>query len=527
MPTRLRLPQTESSLSTKSPVQITRLSSYETSRQPSVVLEASRQSISSSKINSTQSLKHRPYTIKQSINPSDVTFTSTAKRKYGSSSTKFRNMITKTLKEYGDTRVYKNAKNVTTTTMMTTMEMKPKSVTHFKTLTVTRTETSVVGSPPTTRTLLLTHTMTSTIVETVTETLLRPTNVVITSVTTILQPATRLPSYETSPDNMDSIFVVMSDQNPPAADAEEVEAEYGGEEEVSRDEQDPAGNEIHRVLSGGILGAPVVPHRPSTNQCQPECRAAKSEMCALVAGEPRCICRPGFSRMFLDRPCKPTYTYTLRVGLDRIGRESVKYDHPINDSSSASFRRYAGPTREALDRTLMQSDLRDIYRGLDIAGFYPHPPRVEFHLQLSDNTSETRLKDVLKKYLISSNYSLGGTEVFALRDFDSIDANDFDECSTEEGGPHHDCSPHAACFNLRGSYQCSCKEGWADLSENSAYPGRICSQAPLGCASCNYKGHCVTNSHGQEICECFPWHSGQRCQVNLKGKHCFDFYFNS
>ncbi|CAD6236390.1 GSCOCG00008156001-RA-CDS [Cotesia congregata] len=250
-------------------------------------------------------------------------------------------------------------------------------------------------------------------------------------------------------------------------------------------------------------------------------------MCALVAGEPRCICRPGFSRMFLDRPCKPTYTYTLRVGLDRIGRESVKYDHPINDSSSASFRRYAGPTREALDRTLMQSDLRDIYRGLDIAGFYPHPPRVEFHLQLSDNTSETRLKDVLKKYLISSNYSLGGTEVFALRDFDSIDANDFDECSTEEGGPHHDCSPHAACFNLRGSYQCSCKEGWADLSENSAYPGRICSQAPLGCASCNYKGHCVTNSHGQEICECFPWHSGQRCQVNLKGKHCFDFYFNS
>lgn len=98
-----------------------------------------------------------------------------------------------------------------------------------------------------------------------------------------------------------------------------------------------------------------------------------------------------------------------------------------------------------------------------------------------------------------------------------IEAIDFDECATEEGGPHHDCSPNAACFNLRGSYQCSCKEGWADLSENPAYPGRLCSQAPLGCPSCNNKGHCVTNTNGQEVCECFPWHSGQRCQVNLKG----------
>lgn len=46
----------------------------------------------------------------------------------------------------------------------------------------------------------------------------------------------------------------------------------------------------------------------------------------------------------------------------------------------------------------------------------------------------------------------------------------------------------------------------------------MCSQAPLGCAGCNNKGHCVTNSFGQEVCECFPWHSGQRCQVNLKGE---------
>lgn len=68
----------------------------------------------------------------------------------------------------------------------------------------------------------------------------------------------------------------------------------------------------------------------------------------------------------------------------------------------------------------MQSDLRDIYRGLKIAGFIPKPTKVEFHLQLSDNTNETRLKEVIRKYLIGNNYNLGGTEVYALKDLDLV-----------------------------------------------------------------------------------------------------------
>ncbi|XP_034936900.1 mucin-17 [Chelonus insularis] len=515
MPTRVKFTHIYStSTQTRTPVR-TKVTSQETVKKPSVILEASRQSIPVTKLNSTQSLNYKPHTIKQSINPTDVQLTTTTRRKYGSSTTKVQSSIIKTMKEVTvKPTTHEKIRNVTSS--ITPLEIKPKAVTHFKTLTVTRTETSVVGSPPTTRTLLLTHTLTSTIVETVTETLLRPTNVIITSVTTILQPATRLPTYENSPDNMDSIFVVMSDQNPPAVGAEEVEAEYGTDEEVSRDEQDPAGNEIHRVLSGSILGASIVPHWSTTPQCQPECKSVKAEVCAQVGGEARCICQPGFARMFPDRPCKPTYTYTVRVGLDRIGRESIRYSQGMNNATSPVFKKLSGPIKEALDRTLMQSDLRDIYRDLNIVKFHPNPMQVEFHVQFTDNTNETKLKEVLQKYVISSNYSLGGTEVYASNDLDTIDARDFDECSTEEGGPYHDCSPYATCFNLHGSYQCSCQEGWADLSENSAYPGRICSQAPLGCTSCNNKGHCVVNSHGQEVCECFPWHSGQRCQVNLK-----------
>lgn len=89
--------------------------------------------------------------------------------------------------------------------------------------TLTKIETFAVGLPPTTRTFLLTHTMTSTTVETVTETFLHPTNTLTTMTSNILQSmVTRLPSiYENSIDN-DSIFVVMSDQKPPEPGAEEV-----------------------------------------------------------------------------------------------------------------------------------------------------------------------------------------------------------------------------------------------------------------------------------------------------------------
>jgi hypothetical protein len=88
----------------------------------------------------------------------------------------------------------------------------------------------------------------------------------------------------------------------------------------------------------------------------------------------------------------------------------------MNDTNSVAFRRYAHPMKEALDRTLMQSDLRDIYRDLNIVKFTRKPARVIFNVQLSSNTDETRLKEVIRKYLVLSNYSLGGTDVYAAKD---------------------------------------------------------------------------------------------------------------
>lgn len=39
-------------------------------------------------------------------------------------------------------------------------------------------------------------------------------------------------------------------------------------------------------------------------ECQPECKAVNNEVCQITGDLARCVCRPGFARMFLDRPCK-------------------------------------------------------------------------------------------------------------------------------------------------------------------------------------------------------------------------------
>ncbi|XP_044011635.1 uncharacterized protein LOC122854757 isoform X1 [Aphidius gifuensis] len=417
----------------------------------------------------------------------------------------------------------------------TNVEIKPTGVTHYKTITITRTETSIIGSPPTTTTIIMTRTITSTVIETVTETLIRPTNIhsTITSVTTLVLPTPTSTTTATtstielesskvsSSDPIDSIFIVMSDQNLPSNNAETIEAEYENEEKIiSRDEQEQV-NEYHRAMSEDKLSAVLASHGTTITKCYPECQQLKLEICKEVGTssgivETRCVCRPGFTRMFPDRPCKPTYTYVLQIALEQNSYQSLLHNTDLNTSITWVSKDLKYLIKDAIDRTLMQSDLRDIYQGIHVLGYHPNLTEVGLRVQFTENTNETRLEEVLKKYLITHNFSLGGTVIHASRNFEKTRVKDFNECLMQEGGPYHDCSPQAYCLNRHGYYECLCKEGWKDITENSLYPGRFCTQTLVGCSSCNNYGHCLSNSYGKKICECFPWHTGQYCQYNLK-----------
>lgn len=243
-------------------------------------------------------------------------------------------------------------------------------VTHTITSTVTLTETTVItasGAPPSTMTILITKTETSTLIDTVTEfhTLLQPTSITET-VTTTIQPS-RIPLYPPEvpygnippthsnpgiqdstveitseeehpedfiivdtdppptqqvlhPEENESIFVVMTDKNQGSI-IKMKEKEQETYEIHNRDEVVPNG-EGNNVLLGGVLIAsppsldnPEVVPTDLAEKCVPECKSTKNELCQKADGIMRCVCRPGFARMFPDRPCKRKYTIFNRISV--------------------------------------------------------------------------------------------------------------------------------------------------------------------------------------------------------------------
>lgn len=274
-------------------------------------------------------------------------------------------LTTKTTPSAVETRISPSAMKTTTPKEIKAI-IPTRYITHTKTSTVTITKTTVVktlGGPPSTMTILVTKTEKSTKVDTVTEfhTLVKPTSIYETITTTINHlPTSLYPSDVTYgtvyqsieptptiissivtptvtveepelddleefiihdadtppppqsnsntsihiPSDNDSIFVVMTDQK-----HGEVIPEEGIHETQSRDEI-PANNEVNHVLLGGILiASPPSLDSPEYNgqnkdKCTPECKATKNELCQRVEGIMRCVCRPGFARMFPDRPCK-------------------------------------------------------------------------------------------------------------------------------------------------------------------------------------------------------------------------------
>ncbi|XP_050541141.1 mucin-17 [Daktulosphaira vitifoliae] len=398
-------------------------------------------------------------------------------------------------------------------------------VTHTQTLSVTITETTVLqsdGLEPSTHTLVLTKTQTSTLVDTVTEfhTLVKPTQVLSTITTTVpvsihSEPTSSIPIIEgtksntvnIAPDENETLLVVMTDKK----NSNQHNHNHGIPPEI----QVP--DETNEIGPSDVLLSGILTHS-SDSECKPECKASKNEICQKVENVMRCVCRPGFARIFMDKPCKPTYSYTMKLVLEKFKKEKLKYSSVLDNPSSSLYQQLIEATREGLNRMSMQSDLRDIYHGVVVGGFEPavngEKVAVSYIIQLSENADDTKIWDATKKSLRTTNYSLGGTDVFAARDqLQLLSAEDFDECSDSK---FHDCSDNAKCFNLHGTYTCSCKDGFSDLSQNNQFPGRVCSSELIGCDLCNYHGTCYLSDQDQTNCDCFHWYAGKHCQFNLR-----------
>ena len=229
------------------------------------------------------------------------------------------------------------------------IKVSTKYITNTKTITLAKTKTEVInrshGVPITT-----TRVHTATVYETITETLLKPT--VITSIhptSTFILPVVRETLQPTSEeviegfvedldefiindddiervnsgehshehsgqnDEHDSILVVMTDKKTGTIlniDHSIINNHTSHEsDDVSRDEEDNKDAADHILLGGILIASPPQLNKSKqgaaiSSQCLPECKSTKNEYCQRTLGQMRCVCRPGFARMFPDRPCK-------------------------------------------------------------------------------------------------------------------------------------------------------------------------------------------------------------------------------
>ena len=89
----------------------------------------------------------------------------------------------------------------------------------------------------------------------------------------------------------------------------------------------------------------------------------------------------------------------------------------------------------------------------------------------NDLNTEEDLQDLLESPIKDTKLPLGA-DVTVSR----VSVADFDECTSTE---HNDCADNAFCYNIEGSYTCSCKDGYHDLSGPDSLPGRVCSGKEL------------------------------------------------
>merc|ERR1712223_2004570 len=254
-------------------------------------------------------------------------------------------------------------------------------------------------------------------------------------------------------------------------------------------------------------------------RCQNTC--GQNEICQINHDGIECKCRPGFGRTSKTGSlCEKSLLYQIEVLTTSESREEI------------TVVRLSPKAVEQNLRETLRNNFKDLYHGSEITSirvgndtkrdiFFGGPKNltrnedvafeVLVHLaEANGNTLDTeeKLQSVLESPIKDTKLPLGA-DVTVSR----VSVADFDECSSNE---HNDCADNSVCYNTEGSYTCSCKEGYHDLSGPDSLPGRVCSATTTECDLCNKNGKCVPDEAQVVRCECRPWFAGRNCQINLK-----------
>ncbi|GAB6022773.1 hypothetical protein CHUAL_006867 [Chamberlinius hualienensis] len=262
--------------------------------------------------------------------------------------------------------------------------------------------------------------------------------------------------------------------------------------------------------------------KPFVNvKCPLYCNDFRMESCRFQRGQWKCGCRPGQGRVDGTRTCENVITYELLINFVREGRRDIIYSDELKDEQSKRFQSFASKCELGLARALSNSQASQVFRGdylvtvddsrLTNANWNGVVARVAVNSrEESSEISRNIIRDEIVKSLQKSNYTLDGTDLVVSPSAEAIRIQDMDECARDD---LNDCSSNATCINKEGSFSCLCREPLLDTDEKN--PGRNCAEAITAvCDYCSYQGECVKHVNGDMTCNCYPWHLGERCQIN-------------
>ncbi|XP_042895526.1 uncharacterized protein [Parasteatoda tepidariorum] len=244
------------------------------------------------------------------------------------------------------------------------------------------------------------------------------------------------------------------------------------------------------------------------------CDVQLKEQCRTERGVSSCLCRPGYGRNLERTQCTPVVSMLLTVKVAKLADKSIDPSHFV--PGSPEYQRLNFEASHAVSTLFGYSPLSDAYRGAILNRIYFIANRMVINSTVHLSESEVRgslrhhVEHAVATAISRRENRLGTSQLYVNGPLSAlVEVEDLNECKDKV---LNDCSEHALCDNLFGSFQCKCKPGYTDKYKGDPKnEGRVCS----ACSPdyCNGKGQCVV-VQGRQECRCRGNYGGSRCQVD-------------
>ncbi|KAG8223649.1 hypothetical protein J437_LFUL001756, partial [Ladona fulva] len=262
------------------------------------------------------------------------------------------------------------------------------------------------------------------------------------------------------------------------------------------------------------------------------CDQGQHETCRTEQGVSSCHCRPGYARRKHREPCRRIISVLVAMKVARVYDQPSPWTEDLLDSNSDDYLQMEWEANKAIDSAMSMTPYSDDFLGSRINSFKKINGKdmiVNATLEIIEGGGPLdgdRLQNHLIGVIRRRRNNIGDSALWVDSPEGAISPiMDLDECSDPS---LNDCSVHADCTNVFGSFRCKCHDGLRD----PALPFGVLStrDSPLGpeeerrigrrCDTCSPQVHCMSRGTcnyrktGEVTCTCTGNFYGAQCEVD-------------